>query len=151
MCFKGTRSPQGNADYFVSSLWKREDSWFHQIHDGLSNLPCLPTTWLQVGVQKWLWKIISPEDRIHVEGNFKVLFLLVTNSLRHSIQTGHSLVVQWLGLGASTAVKTVQSLVGELRSRKPYNEAKKKKNTSLAELSKCSSSKVVSQTSDARV
>ena len=55
-------------------------------------------------------------------------------------------MVQWLGLSASTAVKRVQSLVGELRSPKKYNEAKKKKtkNTSLAELSKCSSSKVAS-------
>ena len=30
-------------------------------------------------------KSFPPEDWIHVEGNFKVLFLLLTNSLRHSI------------------------------------------------------------------
>ena len=26
---RGQEVPKGNADYFVSSLWKREDSWFH--------------------------------------------------------------------------------------------------------------------------
>ena len=40
---------------------------------------------------------------------------------------GNSLVVQWLGLGAFTAVAQVQSLVGELRSPKPRGMAKKKK------------------------
>ena len=36
-------------------------------------------------------------------------------------------MVQWLGLGAFTAVAQVQSLVGELRSPKPRGMAKKKK------------------------
>ena len=36
-------------------------------------------------------------------------------------------MVQWLGLGAFTAVAQVQSLVGELRSHKPCGAAKKKK------------------------
>ena len=40
---------------------------------------------------------------------------------------GSSLVVQWLGLSAFTAVARVQSLVGQLRSHKPSGEAKKKK------------------------
>ena len=34
-------------------------------------------------------------------------------------ETGNFLTVQWLGLGAFTAVAQVQSLVGELRSHKP--------------------------------
>ena len=37
------------------------------------------------------------------------------------------MVVQWLGLGAFTAKGPVQSLVGELRSRKHRGAAKKKK------------------------
>ena len=41
--------------------------------------------------------------------------------------TGNSLTVQWLGLGAFTAVAWVQSLVGELRSRKPHSATKKTK------------------------
>ena len=40
---------------------------------------------------------------------------------------GNSLVVQWLGLGAFTAVAQVQSLIGELKSHKPCGMAKKKK------------------------
>ena len=40
---------------------------------------------------------------------------------------GNALVVQWLGLGAVTATAQVQSLVGELRSRKPQGTTKKKK------------------------
>ena len=36
---------------------------------------------------------------------------------------GSSLAVQWLGLGASTAVAGFQSLVGELRSHKPRGAA----------------------------
>ena len=39
---------------------------------------------------------------------------------------GNSLAVQWLGLHAFTAMPRVQSLVGELRSRKPGDVAKKK-------------------------
>ena len=39
---------------------------------------------------------------------------------------GNSLAVQWLGLGAFTAVAQVQSLVRELRSRKPHSTAKNK-------------------------
>ena len=35
------------------------------------------------------------------------------------LDIGDSLAVQWLGLGTFTAVAQVQSLVGELRSRKP--------------------------------
>ena len=38
----------------------------------------------------------------------------------------NSLVVQWLRLGAFTAGAQVQSLVGELRTRKPRGEGKKK-------------------------
>ena len=37
---------------------------------------------------------------------------------------GNSLAVQWLGLGAFTAGVRVQSLVEELRSRKPCGAAK---------------------------
>ena len=37
-----------------------------------------------------------------------------------------SLVVQWLGFGTFTAVARVQSLVRELRPRKPCSTAKKK-------------------------
>ena len=40
---------------------------------------------------------------------------------------GSSLVVQWLGFGAFTAVARVQSLVRELRSCKQHSAAKKKK------------------------
>ena len=36
----------------------------------------------------------------------------------------NSLVVQWLGLSAFTAMAWVQSLVGELRSCKPHRVAK---------------------------
>ena len=43
-------------------------------------------------------------------------------------EEGSSLVVQWLALGAFTAMVWVQSLVGELRSPKPHSLAKKKKN-----------------------
>ena len=38
-----------------------------------------------------------------------------------------SLVVQWLGLHASTAGTSVQSLVGGLRSHMPHGGTKKKK------------------------
>ena len=44
---------------------------------------------------------------------------------------GNSLVVQWLGLGTFTAVARAQSLVGELRSHKPCDMAKKKKKEDL--------------------
>ena len=40
---------------------------------------------------------------------------------------GNSLVVQWLAFGTFTAVAQVQSLVGEMRSRKPRDTAKIKK------------------------
>ena len=40
---------------------------------------------------------------------------------------GNSLAVQWLGLSTFTAAAWVQSLVGEVRSRKLFSEAKKKK------------------------
>ena len=39
----------------------------------------------------------------------------------------NSLVVQWLGLRAFTAGAPVQSLIRELRSRKPFDVAKKQK------------------------
>ena len=42
-----------------------------------------------------------------------------------------SLVVQWLGLGAFTAVAWLQSLVGELRSLTPCSVAKKKKDMNI--------------------
>ena len=42
-----------------------------------------------------------------------------------------SLVVQWLGLGTSTARARVQSLVEELRSCKPLGKAKKKRQTDI--------------------
>ena len=41
-------------------------------------------------------------------------------------QSGSSLVVQWLGFGAFTAVAQVQSLVAELRSLKPLGASKNK-------------------------
>ena len=41
---------------------------------------------------------------------------------------GSSLVVQWLGLGAHIAGAWVRSLVGELRSHKPWGAAKKQTN-----------------------
>ena len=47
---------------------------------------------------------------------------VVPQKLKHK---GNSLAVQWLGLGAFTAVAQVQSLVGELRSCKPHGVAKK--------------------------
>ena len=40
---------------------------------------------------------------------------------------GTSLEIQWLGLDAFTSVAWVQSLVGELRSRKPHGMARKKR------------------------
>ena len=40
---------------------------------------------------------------------------------------GNSPVIQWLGLHAFTARAWVQSLVGELRSHKPFSVGKKKK------------------------
>ena len=43
------------------------------------------------------------------------------------ITVGNSLAVQWLGLSTFTAVARVQSLVGELRSRKPCSMAPSKK------------------------
>ena len=39
---------------------------------------------------------------------------------------GNSLAVQWLGLRAFTALVQVQSLVGELRPRKPRGKKKKR-------------------------
>ena len=47
------------------------------------------------------------------------------------------MVVQWLGLCASTA--EVQPLVGELRSHKPVRDGKKKKKKMLEEISNVSS------------
>ena len=49
-----------------------------------------------------------------------------TEELLQNSPLGNSLEVQWLGLGALTAVAQVQSLVGELRSCKPHGVAKKK-------------------------
>ena len=46
---------------------------------------------------------------------------------KHKTCDGTSLVVLWLGLGAFTAVALVQSLVRELRSREPWDMAKKKR------------------------
>ena len=42
------------------------------------------------------------------------------------LRAGSSLEVQWLGLGAVTAVARVQSLVGELKSCKPHGAAQPK-------------------------
>ena len=64
-------------------------------------------------------------DRLVDSGNLMGHSQLFYN---RSIWHGHSLAVQWLGLGAFTAGARVQSLVGELRSRKPHDVAKKKKN-----------------------
>ena len=44
-------------------------------------------------------------------------------------ELGNSLAVQWLGLGTFTEVAQIQSLVGELRSRKSQHGQKKKKKT----------------------
>ena len=52
------------------------------------------------------------------------LYGRITTNLKIS---GNSLAVQWLGLGAFTAGVQVQSLIRELRSRKPHHVAKKKK------------------------
>ena len=49
---------------------------------------------------------------------------LGTRSIFNKITIGNSLAVHWLGLSAFTAGARVQSLVGELRSRKPRNVAK---------------------------
>ena len=49
---------------------------------------------------------------------------LGTRSIFNKITIGNSLAVHWLGLSAFTAGARVQSLVGELRSRKPHNVAK---------------------------
>ena len=54
-----------------------------------------------------------------------MLKTLATIKSKH-LQTGNSLVVQWLGLCAFTARAQVQSLVRELRSHKPLGAAKKK-------------------------
>ena len=55
--------------------------------------------------------------------------------------TGNSLVVQWLGLSAFTPVARAWSLVGELRSHKPRDEAKKqnktKQNKGMGTVSNC--------------
>ena len=48
-------------------------------------------------------------------------------TLRTKSWWGTSLAVQWLGLGAFTAVARVQSLVRELRSRKVCGTAKNKR------------------------
>ena len=48
-------------------------------------------------------------------------------SMYQNFIPGNSLAVQWLGLSAFTAGAQVQSLMGELRSRKPHGVAKKKK------------------------
>ena len=52
-----------------------------------------------------------------------------TEELLQNSPLGNSLEVQWLGLGALTAVAQVQSLVGELRSCKPHGVAKKNPKT----------------------
>ena len=49
---------------------------------------------------------------------------------------GNSLAVQWLGLGTFTAVAQVQSLVRELRSRKPQSVATKKRKKRIKFLNK---------------
>ena len=48
-----------------------------------------------------------------------------TSGRSRNTKGGNSMVVQWLGLCASTA--EVRSLVGELRSHKPVRDGKKKK------------------------
>ena len=45
---------------------------------------------------------------------------------KRTLSVTSSLVVQWLGLGAFTAMAWVHSLVRELRSRKARGKAKKK-------------------------
>ena len=52
------------------------------------------------------------------------------------VKWGNSLAVQWLGLGAFTAVAWVQSPVGELKSCKLWGVAKKKKKVGKMDLSK---------------
>ena len=49
------------------------------------------------------------------------------HSVSNTVYHGNSLAIHWLGLGAFTAGGQVQSLVGELRTRKPYGTTKKKK------------------------
>ena len=56
-----------------------------------------------------------------VEGSQKV------QTPSYKINSGNSLLVQWLGLRASTAGAQVPSLVGELRSHKLCGPAKRKK------------------------
>ena len=46
-------------------------------------------------------------------------------------------MIQWVGLGAFTASTWVQSLVGELRSRKPCGMAKKKGEKEIPGKTKC--------------
>ena len=64
----------------------------------------------------------------------------LTNSisvlLKKKREPGNSLVAQWLGLGVFTAVDGVQSLVGELRWRKPLGVGKKNEKRKKKEIRK---------------
>ena len=73
------------------------------------------------GARKSKSNAIREEHLNSVEWNWVVIRKFTVRS---------SLVVQWLGLCAFTAVAWVQSLIGELRSHKLLSTAKKKKRKS---------------------
>ena len=78
--------------------------------------------------------------RLHCNLDLAIRHVAYTHgdALRLKIQrSGHSLGVQWLGLGAFTAWPRVQSLVRELRSRKPPRGTKKKEKKSKQEPIAC--------------
>ena len=54
-----------------------------------------------------------------------------TTGFSNTVCHRQSLAIHWLGLGAFTAGGQVQSLVGELRTRKPYSMAKGGKKPTL--------------------
>ena len=76
------------------------------------------------------YKLISPEA-----GSQCSKQLLVTEKAENVVVTNmvirSSLVVQWLALGAFTAMAWLRSLVGELRSCKLRGAAKKKPQTNM--------------------
>ena len=57
--------------------------------------------------------------------NQQHFYIQTTNQLKSKMEGGNSLAVQWLGLGAFTAMAQVHSLVGEPISCKPHGAAKK--------------------------
>ena len=71
----------------------------------------------------------SGQNLFLILNSVSIVPFFLLKKIFHCTDAQEFLVVLWLGLGAFTAGVQIQSLLRELRSRKPHDAAKKKKKT----------------------